>query len=172
MTSVNFTPSAIYHPAFCLRSTSEAARESGIDPQRIVFEVVECDEVRDVDHLLTILNVYRSVVFRVALDDLGAGYGSLNLLHGLQPDLVKLDVGLVRDVECDPIKATIAAKLLEAAAALDVATVAKGVETESEWAWFREHGATYQQGYLSPDRPGSLSFRDSLHHRHQPGGRA
>ena len=142
---INFNPSSIYDPTYCLKSTVSAIETAGMDPARIVFEVVESDQVH-VD-LLGIMTTYRRAGFRVALDDLGAGYGSLNLLSRLQPDIVKLDMKLVRDVDRDKYKAGITSKLLEMAQKLDIVTIAEGVETEGELQWFRDHGADFVQGY-------------------------
>jgi EAL domain-containing protein (putative c-di-GMP-specific phosphodiesterase class I) len=143
---INFNPSSIYDPEFCLRSTVEAIRASGLSPGKIVFEVVESDKAdRD---LARILRYYRDAGFRVALDDLGSGYGSLNLLHALRPDFVKLDMELIRGVDGDPYKAGITSKLIDMASSLGVTTVAEGVETESEWRWARDHGVDLVQGYL------------------------
>ena len=119
-----------------------------MDPSGIVFEVVESDEIHDTGHLLGILEVYREAGFGVALDDVGAGYSSLNLLSRLRPDYVKLDMGLTRGVNTDPYKARVAMKLLEMCRELDVRTVVEGVETVGEWEWAREHGADFVQGYL------------------------
>jgi EAL domain-containing protein (putative c-di-GMP-specific phosphodiesterase class I) len=151
---VNFTPTSIYDPANCLRTTLAAIEASGIAPERIIFEVVESEQVGDVNHLLDIFAFYRSNGFRVALDDLGSGFSSMNLLGQLQPEFVKLDMGLIRDVDKVPYKAHIASKLLEMARALEVQTIAEGVETEGEYQWLREHGADYVQGYLFA-KPGS-----------------
>lgn len=151
---INFNPTAIYDPNYCLRATTDAIRLGGIDPQQVVFEVTESDEVRDPEHLLNIFAYYRKHGFRVALDDLGAGYASLNLLTRLRPDFVKLDMQLIRGVDQDPYKAEVARMLLTMAQNLGVKTVAEGIETEAEWRWFREHGADYVQGYFFA-RPGS-----------------
>ena len=145
---INFTPSAIYDPTFCLRSTVDAVTRAGIPPERVVFEIVESAEVRDDRHLINILSVYRRAGFKVALDDIGSGYSSLNLLIQLQPDFIKLDMGLIRDVHRNALKSSIASKLLEAARELAITTVAEGVETPEEWAWLRDHGADYAQGFL------------------------
>jgi EAL domain-containing protein (putative c-di-GMP-specific phosphodiesterase class I) len=144
---VNFTPTSIYDPAFCLRSTVALIRETGLTPDRVVFEVIESEQVRDLAHLEAILNVYRNYGFQVALDDLGAGYSSLNLMSRLRPDFVKLDRELIRRVDEDPYKAVIAEKLLELARQLGIRTVAEGVETDGELDWVRCHGADYVQGY-------------------------
>lgn len=145
---VNFMPASIYTPAYCLRTTFAAVEKAGFDPGRVVFEVVESEEVKDTDHLLDILRVYRAAGFRVALDDVGAGYSSLNLLTRLRPDYVKLDMQLTRGVDRDPYKAEVVRHLLDMARGLGVETVVEGVETEGEWAWAVAHGADYLQGYL------------------------
>ena len=145
---INFTPAAIYDPVFCLRSTVEAVEAAGISPERIVFEVTETEETRDVDHLKNIASFYREKGFRMALDDVGSGYSSLNMIHRLRPDFIKLDMQLVRGVDLDPYKALVAGKVLEMARGLGVETIVEGVETEGELSWARENGATFAQGYL------------------------
>ena len=84
----------------------------------------------------------------MALDDLGAGYGSLNLLHQLQPDVIKLDRELIRGVDRDPYKAVIAEKLLELAQKLGITTLAEGIETAGELQWVRDHGVDLVQGFF------------------------
>ncbi len=113
-----------------------------------MFEVVESDEISDIDRLLRILDFYREVGLRVALDDVGAGYSSLKLLARLKPDFIKLDMDLIRNVDRDVYKAQVASKLLELARELHVSTVVEGVETVGEWQWATEHGADFAQGYL------------------------
>ena len=144
---INFTPSAIYDPASCLRSTVGAIDAAGIARSSVVFEVVETDRAHDPSHLKRILDFYRAAGFRVAIDDVGAGYSSLNLIHRLRPDLLKLDMELVRGVHEDAYKATIAAKILEVSASLGIETIAEGIECAEELAWVRAHGATYAQGF-------------------------
>ncbi|MBD1825809.1 EAL domain-containing protein [Cyanobacteria bacterium FACHB-DQ100] len=145
---INFMPTALYDPVSCLRSTVEAIDRAGIAHERIVFEVVETDTPQDLNHLKTVLKYYRDAGFLVALDDLGAGYSSLNLLHQLRPDFIKLDMALIRNVDQDPYKASITAKLLEIAQALGVPTIAEGIESIAELHWLQKHGATFAQGYL------------------------
>lgn len=145
---VNFNPTSIYNPEACLQSTMHAIHEANIVPERLIFEVVESDDVRDVRHLLRILDFYRRQGFRVALDDIGSGYGSLNLLAELKPDFIKLDMKLVRNVHLDPYKAEVARKVLELAQNLGIKTVAEGIEVEGEWRWAADNGADYVQGFL------------------------
>lgn len=144
---VNFTPTSIYDPEYCLRSTVEAVRAAGLVPQQVVFEVIESERVTEVRHLQRILDFYRSSGFLTALDDVGSGFSSLNLLNDLRPDIMKLDAALTRNVHQDPYKATIAARLLDIARDLGIASVAEGVETRDEFEWLRSHGSSYVQGY-------------------------
>lgn len=151
---INFNPASIYDPAFCLRSTTRAIDEAGIAHDRIVFEVVESEQVGSPERLAHILDYYRAMGFKVALDDLGSGYSSLNLVAALRPDFIKLDMALIRGVDHDPYKAVVTAKLLELAAHLGVKTIAEGVETQGELDWLRSRGASFVQGYLIA-KPGS-----------------
>lgn len=144
---INFNPTSIYNPASCLQSTIRAISEAGIAPERIVFEVVESEEIADSGHLMSILDFYRNAGFKVALDDIGSGYSSLSLLATMRPDFIKLDQQLIRHVDRDSYKAGLAARLLDFAASEGIETVAEGVETEGEWSWLRDHGASLAQGY-------------------------
>jgi len=144
---INFTPTSIYDPATCLRTTVELLDDLGISHDKIVFEVVESDDVDDIDHLRGILNYYRAGGFQVALDDLGAGFSSLSRLAQLRPDYVKLDIDLVRDVDVDPFKGELAKKLIEAARTLELFVIAEGVETKGEYDWVVANGANFVQGY-------------------------
>lgn len=145
---INFNPTSFIHPENCLAAALELIDGAGLPRDRVVFEVVESEHVGDVPGLVKVIDAYRELGFKVALDDLGSGYSSLNLVHALRPDFIKLDMALVRDVDHHLYKATVTQKLLELAGDLNVESIAEGVETESELVWLREHGARYVQGYL------------------------
>ncbi|MEH2433229.1 MAG: EAL domain-containing protein [Nostoc sp.] len=145
---INFAPTALYDPVSCLRSTVEAIERAGISYDRVVFEVVESDSPQDLDHLKAVLKYYRDTGFSIALDDIGSGYSNLNLLHQLRPDLIKLDMELIRNVHLDPYKGLITEKLLEIAQKLNILTIAEGIECIEELNWLRERGANFAQGYF------------------------
>jgi len=144
---INFTPTALHNPLYCLRSTATTVDDLGLKREQIVFEITEGECIHDVAHLCETLGHYRDCGFGLALDDLGSGYASLNLLGCLRPDYVKLDQGLVRGVDHDSYKGLIARKLLETASELGIETVAEGVESEAEHTWLKQHGADYVQGF-------------------------
>ena len=75
-----------------------------IDPNQFVFEVVETEQVEDLDHLKNILSYYKDKGFQYALDDVGEGYSTLDMLSSLQPQYMKLDMKYVQGVAVDPEK--------------------------------------------------------------------
>lgn len=145
---VNFNPSGIYDPAYCLRTTHTFVRDMGLTPSDIVFEVTETTEVKDQAHLRGILAFYRQSGFRVALDDIGAGFSGLNMLQELRPDYVKIDMALIRDIDRDHYKQSIVRHLIGIAADTGARIVAEGIETEAERAWVKAAGVDFMQGYL------------------------
>ena len=151
---INVNPRSILDPNDCVEGTLRAVLDLRLDPRQFVFEVVESDRLTDSEPLFRVLEQYREAGFRVALDDLGAGYSSLNLMADVKPDFVKVDRKLIQGIEHDPYKAQVAAKLLELARDLGVQSVVEGVETEAQWQWSREQGADFAQGfYFAPPLP-------------------
>ncbi|MFN3830106.1 MAG: EAL domain-containing protein [Tepidimonas ignava] len=146
--SINFLPNAVYEPQTCIRLTLAAAHKVGFDPHRLVFEMTETEKIRDPNHALSIVRDYQSRGFLTAIDDFGAGYSGLNLLADFQPQLVKLDMALVRDIDRHPARQAIVAGVMGTCAALGVQVVAEGVETRAEYEQLRTMGLTLFQGYL------------------------
>jgi len=146
--SINFLPNAVYEPAACIRRTLEAATEYGFPIERIIFEVTESEQVIDRQHLVNIFKAYRRFGFRTAIDDFGAGYAGLNLLAEYQPDIVKIDMDLVRGIDTHPAKQAIVQGIIAICAALKISIVAEGVETAAERDYLRGVGITLMQGYL------------------------
>lgn len=158
---VHYDPASVYDAATCLGTTMAAIERAGLAPGRITFELV-VDERIDAEFLTGIVRHYRSAGFRIALDDLGAGYGSLNLLSAVRPDFLKLDRELVRDVDRDPYKGCVLKALLGLARDLAIETIAEGIETVAELDWIVRHGGDYAQGYLiaaPSERPVESSMR-------------
>ncbi len=145
---INFTPSSIYDPVNCLRTTLAAVDEAGLDRGQVVFEVIETEDIHDPEHLAGVLAFYRRAGFRVALDDLGGGYASLGLLPSLRPDFVKLDRSLVSGVHAEPVKAVIIERLVQMAHDLNIAVVAEGVEEAEDLGWLQAHAVDFVQGFL------------------------
>lgn len=152
---INFLPTVIYNPEHCLATTMAALAQSGLSPQQVVFEVVESEQIVDRAHLVRILDYYRGHGFQVALDDLGAGYASLNLLSELKPDFVKLDMDLVQSAPGDALRTGILEAFVQFAQRFDIGLIAEGVEDEATAARLRASGITLMQGYHF-GRPGAI----------------
>jgi len=146
--SINFLPNAIYKPEVCIRTTLEAARTHGFALERIVFEATEGEVVSDGRWLAEILREYKRTGFLTAIDDFGAGYAGLNLLADFQPDIVKLDMALVRGVDASRPRQAIARGVLLMCHELGIRVLAEGIETPGERDFFLHHGVTLMQGYL------------------------
>lgn len=144
---INFLPTAIYDPEFCLRTTMGVADEVGLPHNRIVFEIVESEQFDDIDHLKRILQYYRSRGVRTALDDVGSGYSSLNTLATLKPDIMKLDMKLIRGIHHDPLKQSIFDGLDRIARDNGILLLAEGVETAEELSFLRDRQVDLIQGY-------------------------
>ena len=145
---VNFTPTAIYDPQVCLRTTWAIARRLGLPMENICFETVESEEFPDLSFLRGILDEYRARGAMVALDDLGAGHSSLSYLKELRPDIVKLDRELVTGLAEDPARQRLLGAMIDYAHELDIRVVAEGIETEDDLAATRALGADFGQGWL------------------------
>ena len=144
---INFTPTSIYDPRNCLKSTLAVIDEVGLRRDQIVFDVIETERVDDVPHLKNILAYYQENGFRVALDDLGAGHATLQMLGELHPDLVKLDMDLVRDVHQDRFKGELVRRIIDLAHEFSIEVVAEGIECAEEAAWLTSQRVDYLQGY-------------------------
>lgn len=160
--SINFIPGAMYRPENCVRATLAAARRCDFPVERVIFELTENEEITDYRHLESIFRVYRANSFRVALDDFGAGYSGLALLAQFQPDVVKIDMALVRGLDTDARRHAVVAGIVGICRSLSTQVVAEGVETRAELAALRGVGVSLFQGYLFA-RPGletlpSISF--------------
>jgi EAL domain-containing protein (putative c-di-GMP-specific phosphodiesterase class I) len=151
--AINFIPNAVYEPAACIRLTLAAADESGFPAERLMFELTETERVAEPAHTLKILRDYQARGFVTAIDDFGAGYSGLSLLADFQPDIVKLDMALIRGIDASPQRQAIVAGVLSMTAALGCTVLAEGVETAAEYRQLRALGVQLFQGYLFA-RPG------------------
>jgi EAL domain-containing protein (putative c-di-GMP-specific phosphodiesterase class I) len=145
--SINFLPNAVYQPAACIRATLEAAARHGFPLQRIVFEVTEDERSRDATHLMAIFAEYKRHGMLTAIDDFGAGHSGLNLLAQFQPDIVKIDMALTRNIHADRVRRIITHSIARMCTQLGITVIAEGIETFDEALCLRELGIHLLQGY-------------------------
>lgn len=144
--SINFMPNAVYEPRACIRLTLATAERVKFPLDRIIFEFTET-EALDTDHVLGILKTYRDIGFKTAIDDFGAGHAGIGLLTKFQPDIVKLDMDLIRGIDVSKVKRTVVAHTLAMLADLGILPVCEGVETAAELIVLQDLGVELMQGY-------------------------
>ncbi|QQQ50747.1 EAL domain-containing protein [Pseudomonas syringae] len=146
--SINFLPNAVYRPELCIRSTLEAAKRHDFPIERLIFETIESEHVCNNGHLSNILREYREFGFMTAIDDFGAGYSGLTLLADFQPDLIKLDMHLIRDVHRDRARQAIVRGVVTMCTDLGIKLIAEGIEHVEERDFLADCGISLMQGYL------------------------
>ncbi|HTJ59176.1 MAG TPA: EAL domain-containing protein [Devosiaceae bacterium] len=163
--ALRFLPEDIYitlnaSPHVMLSDALGKSLES-VPVDRIVLEVTEHAAIDDYSKLVSSLHSLRSRGARLAIDDAGAGYSSLRHILALQPDIIKLDISLTRNVNLDPARSALAAALVHFAGATKSQILAEGVETEEELQALRGLGVDCAQGYYL-GRPAPLETAIAL----------
>lgn len=148
MLSINFLPNAVYKPESCIRATLQAAREENFPTNQIIFEVAEGERIVDHQHLKNIFKEYKKQNFVTAIDDFGAGYAGLNLLADFQPDIIKLDMELTRNIDKDKVRRALVFAIVALCKELDIKIIAEGIETNEECLTLMDHGVNLFQGFL------------------------
>lgn len=146
-TFINFLPSTIYNPDYCLQHTFEIIDQYGLSPDRFIFEVVETEKVQDVAHLQHVFSTYKKRGMKVALDDVGAGFSTLDMLKLLEPDYVKIDRSYISFCDQDAEKRTFLKNVRQLTKSMDITILAEGIERAEEVDVCRELGFDLAQGY-------------------------
>ena len=131
-----------------LTSTVEMAARCGIAPERIMLEISETDTIANFSHFVEMINTARALGVKFAIDDFGAGYAGLNLLAHFQPEAIKIDMQLVREIWHRGPRQAIVRGVITTCTDLGIDIVAEGVETMDEYQWLRDEGISLFQGYL------------------------
>jgi EAL domain-containing protein (putative c-di-GMP-specific phosphodiesterase class I) len=114
----------------------------------VVLEVTERGRIDAVSDLHKRIARLRTIGYRIAIDDFGAGYAALNSFASLHPDVAKLDMALVRGVDHDPYRRRLVASVNSMCRDLGILVVAEGIESEAEKATLVELGCDLLQGFL------------------------
>lgn len=146
--SINFLPNAIYKPEVCIRTTLEAARAHGFPLDRIIFEVTEGERIEDGPWFAEVLREYKRFGFKTAIDDFGAGYAGMRLLSEFQPDIIKIDMDLIRNIDSHRPRQAIVRSLVNLCDEMAITVVAEGIETLAERDFLHDTGIRLMQGYL------------------------
>lgn len=146
--SINFIPTAVENPRACIQRTLRTATEKGFALSRLIFEVTESERIDNAESLVRIFREYRKLGIKTAIDDFGAGFAGLNLLARFQPDIVKIDIDLIRNVDADSTRKIIVENVVNLCERLGIVVVAEGVETAEERDFLASLGIDLMQGFL------------------------
>lgn len=146
--SINFLPNAVYSPMACIQLTLRTAAANGFPLERLIFEFTENEQMASPEHIGSIIETYRRIGFAVAIDDFGSGQSGLNLFARFTPDMIKLDMELVRNIDSDGRRQAIVRAIVGLCAELGTVLIAEGIETEAEAQTLRAIGVRYMQGFL------------------------
>lgn len=144
--AVNVSARQFLAPGF-VTSVADALAAAGVEPGRLTLDVTEAVLVADIQRASTVLTDLRSLGVRVSLDDFGTGVSSLRHLLHFAVDEVKIDREFITGIARDPMSAKIVAAVVALARALDITTVAEGVETREQADRLTDLGCDRCQGY-------------------------
>lgn len=145
--AVNISPHHILDKQFVSQLTTLCQRMQ-IMPHEIELEVTESVFMQDSADVEARLQALQAAQFRIAMDDFGTGYSSLSYLRRFTFDVVKIDRSFVQDLTTDAKAAQLMAAIVAMCRALDIETVAEGVETEGQLQLLKQQGVGCYQGYL------------------------
>jgi len=140
--SVNLSPETILE-------TDKDDLLNCLHPARTIVEVTEHSSIEDYDLIAEALRPLRDRGARLAVDDAGAGYASFRHILSLEPDIIKLDMSITRDIDTDYRKQALAKSIIAFAEATGSEIVAEGIETGAELRELRMLGVHKGQGYLT-----------------------
>jgi diguanylate cyclase (GGDEF)-like protein len=139
--AVNASPALILSAAF----TTILER---LPLSRVVIEITEHSRIEDYDAIRLTLEPARRQGLRLAIDDVGAGFAGFNHMLGLEPDVIKLDVSVIRHVHAHAGRRSLVTSMIAFGQQVGAAIVAEGIETPEELDVLRQLGVRYGQGFL------------------------
>jgi EAL domain-containing protein (putative c-di-GMP-specific phosphodiesterase class I) len=139
--TVNLSPKALLRP-----DVTELLLDAA--PDRLLVEITEHEPVHDYPALLGALADLRNAGLRIGIDDFGAGHSSLRHVLQLSPDVVKLDISIIRNVDVDPSRQALVEAMLAFCSRIGADVIAEGVEEPGELVTLLELGVGYGQGWF------------------------
>ena len=144
---INIEPDIIKDPEFKRGFTKEFLEVYDISPENIVFEITENQAVLDYNSFKEIIDNYKGQGYRIAIDDAGDGYSGLRMLAEIRPNFVKIDMGLIRNIDKDMMKKELLKSIQRFSEVTNIKLIAEGIETYDELKALIDIGIEFGQGY-------------------------
>lgn len=155
---LNALPESLSAPGFTDGGFLEAIRDASLEPRNVVLEITERSSIHDFEAFERHLGPLRRQGFLVAIDDVGTGYSSLQTITEVQPDFIKIDMSLIKNIHRSLLKQELVHSLLQVGARIGAKVIAEGIEAEEEHRSLRRCGVRYGQGFYfarpAPPFPG------------------
>lgn len=152
---INFTPITLGNSGFVrdLKKVMQSCKN--ILPTQITFEITERDSIEGIENFIYNIKVLRGMGFKIAVDDAGSGYASLNTISEVMPDVIKIDRSVIENIDKNSVKESMLKGLLLVAKEAGSIVVAEGIENEAEASVLTRNKVDLAQGYFYA-RPGLL----------------
>lgn len=144
---VNIHPQSVSDPAFTECEMLRMLERCCLVSDNIVIEITERHGIQDFKVFRRVIDGCRRRGFRIAIDDVGAGFSGLQSIAEIRPEFIKIDMSLVWNIDSDSSRQYVVESLVGLAENLRCKTIAEGIETQEEFDALSLHGVHYGQGY-------------------------
>ncbi|MCL2222956.1 MAG: EAL domain-containing protein [Oscillospiraceae bacterium] len=145
---INVNPNIMHDESFKNGFTKNRIEEYGLNFDNVIFEITERVAISDTAAFLNSIDHYKQQNYKIAIDDVGAGYSGLSVISQVKPDFIKLDMSLIRDIDKDETKQLLCKALVDFGTNAEIKIIAEGVETEEELETLIKLDVGYCQGYF------------------------
>ncbi len=145
---LNVDPNIIKDSSFKEGFTKDFLLRYDVKPKNIIFEITERNSIKDFDNFIRAIEHYKSQGYKIAIDDAGTGYSSLNLISEIKPHYIKINMNLIRGISSNKVKAAIVKGMVEVSNSSGIQLIAEGIETYDELETVSKLGVQYGQGFL------------------------
>ncbi|WP_024553251.1 diguanylate phosphodiesterase [Franconibacter helveticus 513] len=148
MLSVNLLPMTLVKVPGAVSFLLDAIEANGLVPDQIIVEFTESEVISRLDDFTDAVKLLKAAGIQVAIDHFGAGFAGLSLLAQFQPDRIKINRALIKDVHKSGPRQAIIQGIIKSCASLEISVCAVGVEKAEEWMWLESAGIALFQGHL------------------------
>lgn len=145
--SINVDVDIFNHEEFNVGTTEKILAQYNLEPSDVIIEITEHTMMVDNELFLDIIEHYKQQGYLIAVDDFGAGFSGINRLVEIKPDIIKLDMALIRDIDKDKLKQNMVKYLINSLVSTNITIIAEGIETRDELRTLISLGIKFGQGY-------------------------
>jgi len=146
--SVNLLPMTLVKVPGAVDFLLQEIQANGLVPEQIIVEFTESEVISRLEEFTDAVRQLKAAGIRVAIDHFGAGFAGLLLLAQFQPDRIKINRDLIKDVHKSGPRQAIIQAIIKCCSSLEILVSAVGVEQPEEWRWLESAGISQFQGYL------------------------